>query len=527
MRSNHSTSSVFGSPGEGGAPTLENSAAIRELKLYEKNKNFDLKNSDIIKALQEDLPFIKNNFVNTELLPRYKYMRFIVMDLNINSLGAKRDLLLVYLDRLRQKNIYVVAICIQEVWAYNKTLEIPGFNFFSNTRSSTKGGGVGIFVCQNLKSKKLIDCMYVGTLELLAVSVTTPSNKKLNIINCYHVPDGSTKVSTLEHFENFKFHFLQQLKLINTKICSLLLGDFNICLKNHRYRQEFLELMYSSGFHLTNTLASRITTFDSYSFIDNIFCNSVTLVKNIQTTVDKISDHNNIYITINTDFFGKIIEKGPNKIKYRDFSEKNLEKFRVKVGRIDWNEVLVEDDVNLAFDRFYNIFLGIFNDHFKEKFKNFNIRNTSLNPWFTAKLRRKRNILENLKLQVRRNPLYKPSVNRTRNKYNKEVEKAKKKYFADKIDNCGGDSKKIWQCLNEVWSPGKKKDNNIEALRGEDGNVVTDLEGMAGIFNSYYNSFTDKLADSMPTPPSGNFKDFLGQQASTTFHLGGGSLLTS
>ena len=45
-------------------------------------------------------------------------------------------------------------------------------------------------------------------------------------------------------------------------------------------------------------------------------------------------------------FFGKIIEKGPNKIKYRDFSEKNMENFRIKVGRIDWKEILDEDEVN-------------------------------------------------------------------------------------------------------------------------------------------------------------------------------------
>ena len=51
-------------------------------------------------------------------------------------------------------------------------------------------------------------------------------------------------------------------------------------------------------------------------------------------------------------------------------------------------------------------------------------------------MRRKRNILENLKLQARRNPLLKPSVNRSRNKYNKEVEKAKKDYFAKKLDSC-------------------------------------------------------------------------------------------
>ena len=137
-------------------------------------------------------------------------------------------------------------------------------------------------------------------------------------------------------------------------------------------------------------------------------------------------------------------------------------------------------------------------------------------------MRRKRNILENLKLHARRNPLLKPSVNRAKNRYNKEIEKAKKEYYVNKLDSCEGNSKKIWQCLNSVWSPGGGKgDNKIEALRDEDGVVVSDLEGMAGIFNRYYNTFTNKLSESMPNPPTGDFKDFLGQPANSTFYLGG------
>ena len=81
---------------------------------------------------------IRNTFVHTEIMPNFKFKRFIIMNLNINSLGAKRDLLLAYLDKLKEKNIYVLAICIQEVWTYNKSLEIPGYNFHHNTRHSAK-----------------------------------------------------------------------------------------------------------------------------------------------------------------------------------------------------------------------------------------------------------------------------------------------------------------------------------------------------------------------------------------------------
>ena len=446
------------------------------------------------------------------------------MDLNIGSLGAKRDVLLSYIDKLKEKNIYIIAICVQEVWSYNKTLEIPGYVFYHNTRPSTQGGGVGIFVCDNFKSKKLIDCMYVGTLELIAVSMVTPSNKKLNIVNCYHVPDSSAKTGMYEHFENFKLNFLQQIKLINTNINTILLGDFNICIKNHRYKDDFLELMYSSGFFLANTLATRISNSnaDSFSFIDNIFVNSVTLFKNIYTSVDTISDHNNIYISINTDFFGKIVDKGPKRVKYRDFGDKNIEKFRIKISQVNWDEVMNENDVIKSFDNFYSIFLGKFNEHFKEKYKNFSVRKTPLNPWFTPKLRRKRNIIENLKLHARINPLIKPSVNRAKNKYFKEVEKVKRDYYAKKIEECEGDSKKVWKTLNGVWNPGKKAENKVEALRNDKGEIVTDCEELAGIFNHYYNNFTNDLNESMPIPPTGSFEEFLGEPATTTFTLGGG-----
>ena len=126
---------------------------MKELKTYEKNKKYDLKNLDFFQAMQEDFPVIKNNFVNTDLIPKFKYMRFIIMDLNIGSLGAKRDSLLTYIDKLKEKNIYVIAISIQEVWSYNKTLEIPGYVFYHNTRPSTQGEGLGFLFVITLKAK--------------------------------------------------------------------------------------------------------------------------------------------------------------------------------------------------------------------------------------------------------------------------------------------------------------------------------------------------------------------------------------
>ena len=105
------------------------------------------------------------------------------------------------------------------------------------------------------------------------------------------------------------------------------------------------------------------------------------------------------------------------------------------------------------------------------------IRHTPLNEWFTDRLKKLRNKFERLKLETRKDPSARPRLNRFRNKYFREIAKEKKKFFANKISDCDGDSKKVWNVLNRMWHPGKNKNSNIEALKNKNGDLVTDSEG--------------------------------------------------
>ena len=163
----------------------ESQEAKKEVNEFNKSKVYDLRNDDFFKNLNENFKPIPNNYINTKLLEQNANVKYIILDLNICSLGAKYDRFLAYLDLLREKNFYIVGITIQELWKYSQMFEIPGFNFFHSTRKNTIGGGAGIFICNKLKSNIINKCMILGTLESVSASFITPTGKKIQILSGY------------------------------------------------------------------------------------------------------------------------------------------------------------------------------------------------------------------------------------------------------------------------------------------------------------------------------------------------------
>ena len=103
----------------------ESQEAKKEVNEFNKSKVYDLRNDDFFKNLNENFKPIPNNYINTKLLEQNANVKYIILDLNICSLGAKYDRFLAYLDLLREKNFYIVGITIQELWKYSQMFEIP------------------------------------------------------------------------------------------------------------------------------------------------------------------------------------------------------------------------------------------------------------------------------------------------------------------------------------------------------------------------------------------------------------------
>ena len=82
-------------------------------------------------------------------------------------------------------------------------------------------------------------------------------------------------------------------------------------------------------------------------------------------------------------------------INYRGFSDENLSNFKNALQDINWNPVLINDDVDEAYDLFQSTLLTVFNEHFLVHIKN-NCSCMKSKPWIApgklAAIRRKRRL---------------------------------------------------------------------------------------------------------------------------------------
>jgi hypothetical protein len=56
----------------------------------------------------------------------------------------------------------------------------------------------------------------------------------------------------------------------------------------------------------------------------------------------------------------------------RDFSQQNIARFKIELSMANWENVLVQTDVDTAYDRFWNTYLEIYNRTFELKRLRFN-----------------------------------------------------------------------------------------------------------------------------------------------------------
>jgi hypothetical protein len=103
---------------------------------------------------------------------------------------------------------------------------------------------------------------------------------------------------------------------------------------------------------------TRITD-DSATLIDNIYFNSIEHVTISGNLIYNISDHlPNFFIV------SKLNYKTYNKeIFIRDYSHYNEEDFNEEISAVDWNTVTNTDNVDTAFNTFYDKLITIIDKH--------------------------------------------------------------------------------------------------------------------------------------------------------------------
>ena len=193
------------------------------------------------------------------------------------------------------------------------------------------------------------------------------------------------------------------------------------------------------------------------------------------------------------------------KVKFRDISKNNIDKFRVVLRGSDWDNIMGDShDSNIYVNNFLEYFYSTFNKCFPIKTKLVGTKRL-LTPWLTNSL------IKSIRLKHYR---YKLMKNGQYDKCNytiycklltKLIKISKNRYFASVFSDLKTDIKKTWRLLNNVIGLKSKRTENIDV---EVNGVKVESSEVPNKFNQYFTTIGKKIKDDISTN-NVNFLEFL------------------
>ena len=446
---------------------IENKLDTNKLKVHE------------IPAMNADI--IKNHSSN-----------FLILHYNCRSFPSKVEEIDNICNLLKPS-----ILCLTETWLDNSAgpnAYIPdGYNIIREDRSNefkqkygkNNGGGVAILYKKDLKVRKLN--INEKSEETLWVEVNTNPKFILGIVY------RASYTDLLKEKENGT-PLESQLNEVSCKTNKVIvLGDFN-CDTNadtaDNNTKVLQEIFNSLGMKQLIEKPTRIELeTNKATTIDHVWADEEANIVNLASTIEGISDHTGLYITVNT----TKVKMEPEKSRFRNYKNYDPQNFNndLKVALEDsyLHELIETEQVDKATGRWVEIFVDTASIHapIKEVIAS---KKRKRIPWFTHEL-------ESLMIEkAKRLQLYwldgfltdLSIVKKLSNTITHYKRKLKKMYYKEKIQQYEGDPKKTWKILKEVTQTAQKK-SNVEPEFLD--------QNMANNFNTFFATVGTKIQQSL------------------------------
>ena len=436
-----------------------------------------------------------------------------MLSINIQSISAKFNEFQEFTSSLT--NFKFDIICLQELWRmYDPTIfNLNGYHnmFFKSRIDNAQGGGVGIFVNNQLKVTQLpeLSIFIDKVIETIFVEIEISKNKKI-IVGSIYRPNSSyidlTCSQQLEQFNDSIGTIINNLAGKNFYI----LGDFNIDLlkiEQHKPSADYINSIFSLGCLQLMTLPTRCIH-NSATLIDHILTNDILPSYTCGAFANRISDHFPIFCILPLTK-PKAVHRV---VKSRHINEQSIEKFKNTLKNVPWPDISALEDPQLALDSFLQTFSELYELNFPETTVKFNKNFHKKEKWITAGLltsRRNKNSLCTTSIKV-------PSefninaFKMYRNIYNKLVRAAKKLYYETELQNNQNNLKQTWKILKEAIKKNNNKSSTVDFLM-INGIGTTDPTVIAEHFNTHFSTMAETVANKIvPTdsPPDLHCKKF-------------------
>lgn len=466
---------------------------------------------DTVECLYNDENSLKR------LINKYSNKAISTCSINCQSILAKYHNLSFFIDKLNSDKSKLSVAFLQETWnAQNITFN--GYEYIQADREG-RGGGVALLIHNSIQSEKLNDSRFFRSNVLECVSSKINFNNNDLIVCSFYRPPNNDN-NAIEEFLNIFNEYLDYLASFNIPVIfgtDININLFDLANLNSKATTLFETLTYQ-GFVNPITKATRISN-NSSSLIDLICNKDLTgnLVENGIVTSD-ISDHlipYNLFL-LNSNNRPRM----PEFINKRTFSNQNLDRFKVSLAIQDWRSVKnIRNDVNLAYDTFFGIFINLFNENIPKKKTRLGKKHTPTQEFMTDVLLEMRD--EKIKLYniylSNKTPETRQAYNLFRNNFNKRVRQQRKTFFNEKVRAAGTDSKKLWDVLKSSMGL-KKKDTKVDFLE-VDGNRIYGNQQIADQMNKSFSNIGPSLTPLIPSTNK-HFSEFLGPRCNNNFFLG-------
>ncbi len=472
---------------------------------YEKaDFNFNEANDNLF----ENIKISCDYYDESAYVSKFKNLNKLSMfSLNVQSLSSKYNDLKELISYLGSNQCSPDVICLQETWKIvdSAYFSLPNYSpLCLKSRKNRQGGGVGLYFKNGLQYK-ILDGKSIfmeSVIETIVAEVILPSSKKIVVASIYRPATPHPTLSQKDQYDQF-------LELFTNLICDLqnayndiyIFGDVNIDVLKYESIpavQDYVDLLFSLGFLQIITKPTRCAN-SAATLIDHAILSPKSSNYESAIITSKISDHFPIIY-----FCDSVkLKKEQKMVTFRDFSARNMQRFKEAIHNYPWNSVLAENDTQLAFNDFSNTLTNLHELYFPLQSKRFNRNLNPIEKWMSKGLL----ISRQNKFKLSHKCISEPSVANSatyklyRNCYNTTIRAAKKRYYENQFQQHKSNLKKTWKLLKEAVNQNSIKTTEIGSLiiNGEE---ITNPKLMAENLNNFFiNAASDVVNAIPPTVP--------------------------
>ena len=296
--------------------------------------------------------------------------------------------------------------------------------------------------------------------------------------------------SLIENFTSQLESFLNGNILRNSNC--IIGGDLNINLFSESDEVNgFIDMMRSHHYIQTITDITRPSINQSVpTLIDHIWLNQFSNY-NCGIIRTGVTDHHTLYLQV--PFASDKSNTEKIKIHFRDCSLNNQDLFEQNLLNYNW-DIIKSEDANEYLDNFVAKLNEIYRLSFPIKTK-FVTHKYFKNPWHSKELKKLKDYGTKYHALYLEGLVTHAEYSRYRNKITSIIRKTKESYYCRLFNRNMGNIKQTWKLINNICSGHEKRTISKINANGID---YTDPNIIADLFNKYFVSIADELAENLP-----------------------------